>query len=255
MHTHTPRCHQCASSRRRSPSATSPTEAPGQLPIGITGDHRAVVLNLEGADPHLMVFGDNESGKSATLRLLIQQATRGRTGDQVAIAAIDYRRAHMDDISESHVVGYATTNENASKLAQELHGELSKRLPPADLPRQRLVDRDWWRGPELYVVVDDYELVATQAGNPLSPLAPLLPYARDIGLHLIVARRMGGAARAIFDPILQPLIELGTPTLLHSGDRAEGRFIHSTAPQFLPPGRALYVARGRIAVPVQIAMP
>lgn len=230
-------------------------ETPGHLPIGITGDHRPLVLNLEGADPHLLIFGDNESGKSTTLRLLIQQATRGRTGDQVAIAAIDYRRAHMDDIDEAHLVGYATTAENATKLAHALHGELSKRLPPADLPRQRLIDRDWWQGPELYVVIDDYELVATQAGNPLTPLAPLLPYARDIGLHVIVARRTGGASRAIFDPILQPLTELGTPVLLHSGDRSEGRIAHGTAPQHLPPGRALYASRGHIAVPVQIAMP
>ena len=53
------------------------------------------------------------------------------------------------------------------------------------------------------MLVDDYDLVATSAGNPLRPLVPLLAQARDVGLHLVLTRRSGGASRAMFEPVLQ----------------------------------------------------
>ena len=52
--------------------------------------------------------------------------------------------------------------------------------------------RSWWTGKEVFVVDDD-ELVATSQGNPLEPLLPLLAQAVDIGLHVVLASRSGGA--------------------------------------------------------------
>ena len=49
-------------------------------------------------------------------------------------------------------------------------------------------------GAEARVLVDDYDLIATAGGNPLLTLLPLLAQSQDIGLHVIIARRMGGAA-------------------------------------------------------------
>ena len=45
------------------------------------------------------------------------------------------------------------------------------------------------------MLVDDYDLVATQQGSPLAPLAPLLAQARDLGFHLILTRRSPVARR------------------------------------------------------------
>lgn len=67
-------------------------------------------------------------------------------------------------------------------------------------------------------MIDDYELVA---GAALANLADLLPHARDVGLHLVVARRSGGAARAMFEPLLAGLRDNGCLTLLMSGDPEE----------------------------------
>ncbi len=41
---------------------------------------------------------------------------------------------------------------------------MQHRLPGPDVTPQQLRDRSWWTGPELYVLVDDYDLVAT--GRP-----------------------------------------------------------------------------------------
>jgi S-DNA-T family DNA segregation ATPase FtsK/SpoIIIE len=65
----------------------------------------------------------------------------------------------------------------------------------------RLRKRDWWTGPDVYVLIDDYDMVAGSSTNPLVGLVDLLPQARDIGLHVIVARRASGAQRALFDPL------------------------------------------------------
>jgi S-DNA-T family DNA segregation ATPase FtsK/SpoIIIE len=93
-------------------------------------------------------------------------------------------------------------------------------------------------------VVDDYDLVATPASNPLTALLEYLPYARDLGLHLTVARRSAGAERALFEPLLASLRDLGCMGLMMSG-RPEDRALLGTArPEPLPPGRGILISPG-----------
>jgi DNA segregation ATPase FtsK/SpoIIIE, S-DNA-T family len=95
----------------------------------------------------------------------------------------------------------------------------------------------------VYVFVDDYDLVASPTANPLAPLVELLPYARDVGLHVVVARQSGGAGRAMFDPALQKLRDLSTAGLLLSGDRDEGPLVGAARPSRQPVGRGQLVRR------------
>ena len=44
--------------------------------------------------------------------------------------------------------------------------------PPAGITPQQLHPRDWWTGPEIYVVVDDYDLIGTGARRTCSPRWP-----------------------------------------------------------------------------------
>src|SRR5690606_9058558 len=84
---------------------------------------------------------------------------------------------------------------------------------------------------------------------------PYLAQARDVGLHLVVARRSGGAARAMYEPVLQRLRELQVPGLVMSGDPGEGPLVGSVAPEPLPPGRGWLVTRRHGRRLVQIALP
>jgi ESX secretion system protein EccC len=128
-----------------------------------------------------------------------------------------------------------------------------ERLPAADLSPEAIAARSWWEGPEFYVVVDDYDLVATSAGNPMQPLVDLLAQGRDLGMHVILARRVGGMARAGSEPVLSRLRELHSPGLLLSGDPTEGPVLgmHRATPQ--PPGRGLLVRRRQRPTLVQVA--
>jgi S-DNA-T family DNA segregation ATPase FtsK/SpoIIIE len=114
-------------------------------------------------------------------------------------------------------------------------------MPSADVSQAQLRARSWWSGPDIYVVVDDYDLVATPAGNPLIGILEYLAHARDLGLHLVVARRSGGATRALFEPLLAGLRDLGCMGLMMSGRPDEGAPMGSVRPARLPPGRGVLI--------------
>jgi S-DNA-T family DNA segregation ATPase FtsK/SpoIIIE len=224
-------------------SLPSLQETGRRVPIGIDEDNLSpVLLNFE-SDPHFVVFGDNECGKSNLLRVLADSIVQRYTPDEARLIFLDYRRGLLDAADTEHRIGYAASSTAATQLVKDVHGALLKRLPPSDLTPEQLRNRSWWSGSDLFVFVDDYELVATPSGNPLMPLADLIPQARDIGLHLIVSRSMGGAGRSLFDPIVQRLKDMASPSLMMSGNKDEGVLLGDVRPRPLPPGRGMYVDR------------
>ena len=44
-------------------------------------------------------------------------------------------------------------------------------MPGENVTQQQLRTRSWWSGPDIYLIIDDYDLVAGASGNPLAPLA------------------------------------------------------------------------------------
>ena len=103
------------------------------------------------------------------------------------------------------------------------------------------------------MVVDDYDLVATPTGSPLLPLVPLLAQAHDLGLHLVLARRSRGAARALYEPVIQTLRDLAMPGVLLSGSPDEGPLIGGAKARPAVPGRGQLVTRDRGVEVVQTA--
>ncbi len=98
-------------------------------------------------------------------------------------------------------------------------------------------------GPQVFIVVDDYDLVATSAGNSLAPLAEYLPFARDTGVRFIIARNSAGASRSMYESFMQRIKELGAQGVVLSGDPAEGDLLGAVRPRPMPPGRGYFVGR------------
>jgi DNA segregation ATPase FtsK/SpoIIIE, S-DNA-T family len=193
---------------------------------------------------HLLVLGDHECGKTATLRTLCREIIRTKTAGQARLLIVDFRRTLLGVVESEHLGGlggYAMSPAALQALLPGVLDELRRRMPPPQVSQAQLRARSWWSGPDIYVVVDDYDLVATPAGNPLVPMLEYLPHARDLGLHLLVARRSGGAARALFDPLLGGLRDLGCMGLMMSGRPDEGALLGSARPAPLPPGRGVLV--------------
>ena len=81
-----------------------------------------------------------------------------------------------------------------------------------------------------------------RSSHPLGPLVEYLPQARDIGLRVVIARRMGGAGRAMMDPIIGRLKDLSCNGLVMSGTKEEGALFGYKA-QPMPPGRGMLISR------------
>jgi S-DNA-T family DNA segregation ATPase FtsK/SpoIIIE len=224
------------------------------VPVGVTErDLGPVAVDLFGSDPHLQVYGESQSGKSAFLRTLLSQLVRAATPEELGIVLVDYRRAHLDLVPAAHLLAYCTSATATRQAVAQVCQGLVQRMPGPDVTSEQLRARTWWSGREIVVVVDDYDLVTGSAGNPLTPLTEYLPQGRDLGLHLVTARRTGGASRAMFESVTQALTDLAGPGLLFSGDRTEGRLVAGVASMRLPPGRALLARRGLPPEQVQIA--
>lgn len=213
------------------------------VPIGIDEAELAPVRLDFTESPHLMVFGDSGSGKTALLRTICRGLMESNTATQARIIVGDYRRTLLGVVEGDHLGGYAPSTTVLSAMARELAGVFERRLPGPETTQQQLRDRSWWTGPEVFVVVDDYDMVVTSGQNPLSPLLDYLPQGKDIGLHLVIARRSGGAGRALYEPILARMRELSSSGLVMSGNREEGALVGNTRPSQLPPGRGILVTR------------
>nr|WP_084180914.1 type VII secretion protein EccCa [Jatrophihabitans endophyticus] len=225
-------------------------DAADQVVLGIEGQRLQPVAFDPRQEQGLVVLGDGESGKTSLLRSIATQVTTIWQPSEAKIVLIDYRRSLLGEFSGDGVLAYAATAQQAVDAVAGLAEGFTKRLPGTDVTPEQLRTRSWWTGPEVYVLVDDYDLVASTQ-NPLLPLVDFLPQARDIGLHLVIARRAGGASRALVDPVVGRLRELGQPAVVLSAPRDEGA-LFGVRPGPQPAGRGTLVNRRFGTVPIQL---
>ncbi|MFG2098180.1 type VII secretion protein EccCa [Streptomyces sp. NPDC048612] len=235
----------------------------GDLPRGSAHPDRGVALGIDETrlepvcidfetDPFLLVFGESESGKTAALRHLAQKISERYTPDEAKIVVGDYRRTLLGAVSPDHLLEYAPTDSALTVHMTALAGLMERRRPDSGVTPQQLRDRSWWTGPRFFVLIDDYDLVTSSTGNPLAVLTDHLAFARDVGVHFLIARTTAGVSRALFEPFLQRIKELGAQGLILSGDPHEGDILGTTRPHPLPPGRAHFVSRKRGTPLVQL---
>ena len=208
----------------------------GDMILGVEESRLGPLLFNTRAESHLYLFGDGKTGKTTFLRSIISEVTRLYTPGEAKIMSIDMRRTLMGAIPKDYQLGYLTNHSEAMKQMRELAAFLRTRLPGSDVTPEQIRDRSWWSGPEVWILVDDYDLVATTSGNPLMELIDLLPQAADIGLHVIITRRMGGASRAAYEKVLQMMNDLAVTGILLSGNPSEGAIINGVKPKRAVPG-------------------
>ncbi|MEU9665649.1 type VII secretion protein EccCa [Streptomyces bobili] len=243
-----------------------PREFPAaQLPSGDRFPQRGVAFSLDEnnlepvfldfeQDPFFLVFGESESGKSNLLRLLIKQLTERYAGDDCKFFVVDNRRSLLGATPTSHLAEYIPMSNAMDHHMSALADLMKRRSPTADVTAQQLRDRSWWRGPTVFVVIDDYDLVATSSGNPLAGLTELLPFARDVGVRFIVARSTAGAGRASYEAFMQRIKELGAQGVVLAGDPGEGDLLGGVRPRPMPAGRGIFVSRRRGKPLVQVGL-
>jgi S-DNA-T family DNA segregation ATPase FtsK/SpoIIIE len=215
----------------------------GKVAIGVNEAELAPVVIDFDAQPHMVVFGDSECGKTGLLNNIAAGVMENSSPQESKIIVVDFRRTLLGAVDDDYLGGYATAAQSCGELMTALAASLKDRLPPNDINQQQLKDRSWWQGPDIHVLIDDYDLIPGGTLNhPLGPLIEYLPQARDIGLRVVIARRIGGAGRAMMDPIIGRLKDLSCHGLVMSGTKDEGALFGYKA-QPMPPGRGMLISR------------
>ena len=235
-------------------------DEPDAVPFGLRQDTmEAALLELDGADQHLLVFGDSGSGKTTLLRTVIRGLLDRYTADELVIAVMDLRGDVAEEVPDAYLGGHASTSGLARGLATAIAQELEGRLNAAGTGaeqggatrlsgRPRIAD-----GPRIVVLADDFDILASGGNEPLAPLLPFLPSARDLKLHVLVTRPVAGVGRAMFDVGLQTLRDTGGTMLVMSGERSEGQVTPGVYAEQMVPGRGQFVRRGEPRRIVQVA--
>lgn len=235
------------------PAAELPaSDHPLRVAIGLDEVELAPVWHDFRQSPHLYLVGDTESGKTSALRLIVQRIMATHSPDEASFLVVDYRRGLIEAIPEEYRLGHAVSADPLREYVDGAARAMADRLPGEDISPARMRRADWWHGPRLFVVVDDYEMVGSAFDGPFEPLLAHLPLGHEIGLHMIVARASTGAGRT--DPLVRKMNEVNSSALLLSCPPSEGYLLDSVKPRILPPGRAQSVVRRKTRL-VQLALP
>jgi S-DNA-T family DNA segregation ATPase FtsK/SpoIIIE len=222
------------------------TAEPAAVPVGVDEERlRPVLLDLFDADPHLLVLGDGRCGKTNLLRVVATGLLARHSDQRLVFAVLDPRRGLRGLLREPYLGGYANAH-NAQALAAGVAQELAKRTPhggPDGFPGQHIV-----------VLVDDHDVLTAADPQALQPLLPYLPAAREVGLHLVLTRRVSGAARGMYEPAVLALRESGATGLVMAGDRGEGQLFPGVYPAPQPPGRGRWVRPGELGRLIQTVL-
>ncbi|MFD3944806.1 type VII secretion protein EccCa [Streptomyces sp. NPDC058579] len=217
-----------------------------RLALGLDEENLGAVWHDFARTPHLVVVGDTESGKTNLLKLAARAITDRYRPDEVRVLVVDYRRELLDAVPPEYRLGHAVSMNVLKELVGGVTRALDTRRPGPEISPDRMRLADWWRGPRLFVLVDDYDMVGASGSTLDHPFAPLfdhLALGHEVGLHVVVARSATGAGRGMNDPLLRRLGEVNTPSLLLSCPPSEGFVFGTVRPRNLPPGRALHFVR------------
>ncbi|MER5963487.1 type VII secretion protein EccCa [Streptomyces sp. NPDC002057] len=217
-----------------------------RIPLGLEEHDVQPLWHDFSQDPHLIVVGDSETGKTNLLKHIATQIMRAYTPDQGRLMLVDFRREMYETVPEEYRLGYAVSADPLRQMVTGAAKALANRVPSADITPDRLRLRDWWSGPELFVLIDDYDLVnGSMSAHPFAAVLDHLAQGAEIGLHVIVARSANGAGRGLSDQLLRKLQDVNTPAVLLSCPPTEGYLFGGTKPKVLPTGRALHITRRR----------
>ena len=164
---------------------------------------------------------------------------------------IDHRRRHLGMLEQDMLAAYCPATSTSTEAIKNLCVTLKSRLPGPDISPEQLRERNWWSGPELYLCIDDADLLEEQL---LLPLKEFLPLSADIGLHVVLARKAGGFNRSLFGPLMSELKDQVPDVIVMDADREDGPIfgVKTTTQQ---PGRAVLVTHGHNAGTIHIAQP
>jgi S-DNA-T family DNA segregation ATPase FtsK/SpoIIIE len=232
-------------------SAASLPAAPDPLQamLGLAESGQTPIMHDFATDPHLIVVGDEGSGKTNALRLIVRSITASHSPVKARFLVMDRRDDLAYAIPEEFVLGHAVSSAVLGDLVDGAVRAIRERIPD---PESREAPAPW-RGPRLFIVVDDYEQVDEMTSSPFEPLFEHLAVGYEVGMHLVVVRSSASTGTTMTDPLLRALHEAGAATLALSTSPAGGPILDDIEPSVLPPGQGQYRMAGETTL-IRIAV-
>lgn len=203
------------------------------LPLGVSTQDLRIVEIPDDFSPHLLVLGATKSGRTSTLRGLINAIVHQYSPDQAQIVIIESKYQFLTEQDElakrGYLAAYAGDKASTAAAVAKVVDMIAGRAPTMEhnLTPQVIRERSWWSGPEVFVIVDDINAHFTSGfamqAAPLDPLYELLEGRPDLGFHLYAASAAQGFAslRMTMRPY-KALEAQSAPVLLLSGPVSEG---------------------------------
>lgn len=105
--------------------------------------------------------------------------------------------------------------------------------------------------PRIVLLVDDYDVLTIGRTGPLGEFIPYLPMGAELGFHVVMARKVQGASRGMYESFQSAVREGGAAHFVMDGDRSEGILVNGVRALHMPPGRGQFITGGRAPETVQ----
>lgn len=225
----------------------------GALTLGVE-ESRLEALTLSERSASLMcIFGESGAGKTNALRAVIRQIMQRHQPSEALMILFDPRATLLDHVPKPYLGAYTSVVDQASELVETISIALEKRIPTGDITREQRKNRSWWSGPEVWLIIDDYELAVMQGRSAFADLRKYIMRAHEVGLNIVLARRSGGAARALHEPTIQTMLEIGATVVLLSTDPDENLMFGRLKAGKAAPGRAIVLTQDHGKTAAQIS--
>lgn len=239
------------------------TGASGQFGLGLRESDLSTQLWTPAVDAHLVVMGDAQCGKTTVLRTLARQldayASAAPAGRKPIIMVFDLRRTLLGVIKTANLApnGYVyqlNQVQNAVQSLVKLVGERANDeiLDQDELLRRQSAATEAFEGPEIFLLIDDYEGFVQGYEDPFSPLGAVVEMGARSGVRVIAAHTKHPGVYQMGRGLLPKARTAGAPVLLMSDKDLTSNLVGNVKGMVLPPGRGLYIER-RSSMMVQAA--
>lgn len=242
-----------------------------RLPFGVRETDGGAAVADFGREAHMYVVGEGGSGRSALVHTLIEAiSAQYPTIDDGAIALLDPKRVHRGAFAPNpknigvHGSDLMDFLRNWQAKLVDWMGEgeedpekVTYRRVPDGTDSAALARRDWWSGPEVFLIVDDYDTVVARGDrtNPLTQTVKLMNDGVVRGFHVIVILNDAEYLyKSTSDPLIQYLDTNGAMALALSADKFNLNIGGERGQRWGIPGRGrFHLGRGAGSDIVQVA--
>jgi S-DNA-T family DNA segregation ATPase FtsK/SpoIIIE len=215
------------------------------VPFGLSEKDLGPAFVDFAENPHAVVVGRAQSGRSTFLRTLMHAVMAHYSPDEATIVLLDPRRRHLAVVpEETWLSRYAYTRDDIALAATELADLFDRRTPPPGTSPSEMLRRQFWTGRKIFVFADDIT-TWNSAENPLMRLSGYVEQADQVGLHIIAAADIKlWSFQASGNSVLGRLVGALQPTIILDGRRENGPIISGVYGEAQRQGKGIYVQPG-----------